>query len=208
VSLTAIIGWFAAQDARIWQAIVAGAFVALGWIVNGWQNRRKATALRAEKLRDYHRALYAEIGTNLANLFDEKRLDSYAAGLIEKMREDSKFVPFIPREHNDYTFDALIREIHILPRHTIDPIVAYYSQIKAIAALADDMRGEAFKTMSQDRRIAMYSDYIEMKKQALSFGRFANAMITAYSNGGAGAAEAEAARFNNPAADPSGRLPG
>lgn len=205
MSLTAVYNWFASVDARIWQAVIAGSFVSLGWIYNGRQNRRNATALRTEKLRDFHRALYAEIGTNLANLWDEKRLDSYAAGLIERMSEDDTFVPFIPREHNDHTFDALIGDIHILPRHTIDPIVAYYSLVKAIAALADDMRGEGYKAMSQDRRIAMYSDYIEMKKQALQFGRFANAMITAYSEGGRDAALAEARRFNTPAAGPSGR---
>jgi hypothetical protein len=196
--------WYSAIDPRIWQAVIAGAFVSVGWLVNGWQNRRSAAHLRKEKLRDFHRAIHAEIGTNLANLWDEKRLESYSAGLIEKMREDDGFIPFIPRERNDFTYDALIGDIHILPRQTIDPIVVYYSQIKSIAALADDMRGAGFKAMAQDRRIAMYGDYIEMKKQALQFGRYANAMIVAFSDGGAPGAHAEARRFNTRAAVRSG----
>ena len=96
-------------------------------------------------------------------------------------------------------------DIHVLPRQSIDGIVAYYSQIKALSALVDDMRGDAFAAMAPDRRIAMYRDYIEMKKQALRFGEFAKAMITAYAAGGARAAEAEASRLNTPAADRSGR---
>ena len=74
----------------------------------------------------------------------------------------------------------MLPDINVLPRQTIDPIVAYYSQLKSIAALVDDMRGESFKAMAQERRIAMYRDYIEMKKQALSFGRYANAVIDAF----------------------------
>jgi len=33
-------------DARVWQAVVAGAFLAPGRMVNGWQNRRERRALR------------------------------------------------------------------------------------------------------------------------------------------------------------------
>ncbi len=195
-------------DARIWQAVVAGVFIGLGWFVNGWLVRRDAAALRAEKLRDMHRAIYAEIGNYLANLWDEARLDTYADAMLERMRNDADFVPFIPREKSDALFESLTPEIHVLPRYTIDPIVAYYSQVRAIASLIDDMRGEGFKAMSQDRRMAMYADYIDMKKQALQFGRYANAMITAYAEGGADRAKAEARRFSSPVADQSDRSQG
>ncbi len=187
-------------------AIVGGAFLAMGWIVNGWQNRRDAATLRAERTRDVHRAIYAEIGTNLANLWDEATLDTYAAGMIARM-QDADFVPFIPLEQNDHLYEKIAADIHILPRQTIDPIVTYYALIRSISALALDMRADGFGKLSVDRRTAMYSDYIEMKKQALAFGRYANAMITAYAKGGAAAADAEAARIaaiNTPAAARSG----
>ena len=200
--------WLANLDARIWQAVIAGLFLGAGWFVNGLLNRRAAEALRQEKLRDMHRALYSEIGNNLANLWDDARIESYAEGMLERMREDEDFVPFIPREHNDTVFDTLLPDIYVLPRQTIDPIVAYYSQLKSLAALVDDMRGVSFKAMSQPRRIAMYSDYIEMKKQALSFGRYANAVIDAFGKGGREAAEAVKLEFNTPAEGPSDQLRG
>ena len=183
----------AALDVRIWQAILAGAFVATGWLVNGWQNRREAAALRAERLRDVHRAIFAEIASYLANLDSVEALSAYRDKMIARMRADETFAPLIPRERNDTIFRALIEEIHILPRVTIDPLVSYYNQLFAIEALIDDMRGERFKTLEQERRIAMYSDYIDLKIQALNDGDYALKMIAAFAKGGrAGAVEQEA----------------
>ena len=83
-------------DVRIWQAVIAGLFVAVGWLVNGWQNRRERATRRAERLRDVHRALYAEIGANLENLASEERIEAHARGLIAKMDTDPDFVPVHP----------------------------------------------------------------------------------------------------------------
>ena len=201
----AVISWASGVDPRVWQAVVAGAFLAAGWIFNGWQNRRAASRLRAEKLRDYHRAIYAEIGANLANLWDTAELEGYRDQLVERMREDPSFVPFIPIERHDTVFDALIADIHILPRQTIDPIVIYYAQLKSVAALAADMRADAYARMEPARRILMYQDYIAMKVQLLAFGRYANALIDAFSRGGKEAADEKAARINSRAEGPSDR---
>jgi len=204
----------AAIDVRIWQAILAGAFVAAGWIVNGWQNRREAAALRAERLRDVHRALYAEIASYLANLDSVAALGAYRDRMVARMQADADFVPMIPRERNDTIFRALIEEIHILPRVTIDPLVSYYNQLFAIEALIDDMRGERFRTLEQERRIAMYSDYIDLKIQALNDGQYALAMIAAFARGGRSEALRQESRIareldegavNSRGAAPSGR---
>ena len=56
-----ISGWVSSIDPRVWQAVLAGLFVAIGWIVNGAQNRREATRLRREQREDVQRALVAEI---------------------------------------------------------------------------------------------------------------------------------------------------
>lgn len=206
---------FAALDVRIWQAILAGAFVAIGWIVNGWQNRRDEQRRRAEKLRDAHRALFAEIASYLTNLGSVAALTDYRDAMVARMRGSDDYVPLIPRERNDTIFRALVEEIHILPRVTIDPIVTYYNQLFAIEALIDDMRGERFRgALDQERRIAMYEDYIALKLQAFHDGHYALRMIGAYAKGGREAALEEEARiarelerdeFNSPDADPSGR---
>ncbi len=182
-------------NSRFFQAVIAGGFVALGWVYNGRANRREAARLRAEKLRDAHRAIFAEIATNLSNLWEEDALREYGAGMIERMGEDPGFVPLIPRERHDRLFETIKSEIYVLPRVTIDPIVQYYSQLDAMAAHVDDMRGEAFKALSQERRMDMYMDYIEMRVQALAYGRIANHLINIYSQDGNEAAKAEAIRL-------------
>lgn len=192
--------WLAGLDARIWQAVVAGGFVAMGWLVNGRQNRRAAAGLRAERLRDAHRALYAEIDANLSNLLDEDTLRAEGAAIRARMEAEDDFVPLIPRERHDRIFRALEQEIHVLPRVTIDPIVAYYAQITTLAAHVEDMRGGAFRALPPGRRVAMYDDYIEMKAAALRMGRKAVWLIEVFARDGKAAAEAEAARIGGRAA--------
>lgn len=191
-------------ETPVWQAVVAGAVIATGWLTTAIFAELGKQRNRREKTRDYHRALFSEIGNNLSNIWDIASIRAHGDGLIAKMRADPGFVPFIPREENDALFTILAPEIHILPRKTIDPIVAYYSQVRSIAALADDMRSEGFKAMPQDRRIAMYSDYIEMKIQALAFGKHANFVIDVYENGTIKADRAEAKRLSNQAKARSG----
>lgn len=188
--------WFTLLDPRIWQAVIGGAFLAMGWIYNGWRNRQDARDLRDEKLRDTHKAIFAEIATNLASLYDEATLDAHADRILAQMNGDPAFVPFIPKEHRPRIFDAMDQDIYILPRVTIDWIVMYYSQIDAIAALAEDMRGASFRSLHQERRIAMYRDYVEMRKQALEFGRICNHLISVYARDGKDATDALSQSYN------------
>lgn len=195
-------------DPRLWQALIAGLVIATGWLTTAIFAELGKTRLKAERLRDYHKAIYAEIGNTLASLWDEGRSEGYVAQTIAQMEADPEFVPFIPREQHDHIYDAIITEIDVLPRQTIDAIVAYYSLIKSIAALAEDMRGEGFRQLPQARRITMYRDYSEMRRQAFDFGQYALALILAFAAGGAEATKPVQARFNSPDAGPSGRSPG
>ena len=186
-------GWAAALDPRIWQAVVAGGFLALGWVVNGSRERRAARSLRAERLRDLHRALFAEIGVQVTNLGSEARIRADADALLDRMEAEEGFVPFIPRERGDTVFRSALEDLSILPRVTIDPIVAYYAQLAALAALTEDMRGAAFGRLAPDRRRAIYLDYVEMKVQAFRFGRIATHLIYVYAQDGKDVAEKKAA---------------
>ncbi|TDL81313.1 hypothetical protein E2L08_06485 [Palleronia sediminis] len=177
------------SDPRLWQAVIAGAFVAAGWIVNGAQNRRAADRLRRERLRDVHRALYAEIKHNLANLDSAAALTEFATPVLQRIVEDD-FVPFVPRERNDAVFRTVLPEIHVLPRVTIDPVIRYYSQLAAHDALVEDMRGDSFKVMEAERRAAIYADLIAIKIALVSYGEEATDVIAAYAEGGKPAARA------------------
>ena len=195
--LAVIFGWalvlvarFANLSTEVWQALIAGSVIASGWLTTAIFNELSRARLKSERLRDYHKAIYAEIGTALQTLWDENRSEADAAGIIERMEGDPDFIPFIPRETHDQIYTSIMGEIDVLPRQTIDAIVAYYSLARAISALAEDMRGKRFPTLAQDRRIAMYRDYLAMRSLAFAFGQFALKLIQTYSQRGAAATEA------------------
>jgi len=219
--LTAIWTWFSTLDPRIWQAIVAGLFIAIGWLVNGWQNRKQAAlqaqqtrddanALRAERLRDVHRALYAEIGANLENLSAADALEDDVAQVLAQMTDDDSYIPFLPREDRSVVFRSIVQDIHILPRTTIDAIVAYYAQVTSISSLIDDIRSDGYAALPAKRRVAIYSDLMVLKRQALEFGNYALRIIKTYAEEGSGAAKAletevKSGFSTQQGADPSGQ---
>ncbi|WP_163846884.1 hypothetical protein [Pseudooceanicola aestuarii] len=182
--------WLASQvvtvEERIWQAVIAGLFIASGWLTTAIFGELARSRDKAERLRDTHKALYAEIGNTLETLWQG---DGDGDAVLARMRGDADFVPFVPAERHDHIYDAVTTRLEVLPRQTIDPIVGYYSQIKSVQAMAEDMRGERYLALPQDRRVPMYEDYLRMRLQAFEFGKLALTLIKAYSEGGASAAE-------------------
>lgn len=154
---------------QVAQAVIAGLFLAIGWWVNGWQNRRRDAALRAERVRDVQRALFAEIRAYLAVLRRDD-VAVYGAGLAERIESESGYFPVVPTEHNDAIFRAIVSDIHVLPRDTVDPVVLYYSQLNAISAMIADLRALDVSRIGAQRAAAMYRDYISMKVEALALG--------------------------------------
>ncbi len=205
---TDVLGALKQVDARIWQAVVGGGFVALSWLLNGWRNRRDAQRGRAERLRDVHKAIYAEIKAYVVVL-NRDDLDDYAQAMVARMRQGEpgggEFIPFIPIERNETVFRAIVGEIHVLPRATIDSVVLYYSQLEAISALVEDMRSDAFVAIGVERRVKMYLDYINMKKMALEIGEVCLEVIAAYASGGKDAAQAIVIKRKESAATEKGR---
>lgn len=167
---TGISGWVSAIDPRVWQAVLAGLFVAVGWIVNGAQNRADARRLRREQREDVQRAIVAEIKHYLEVLEGE---DLNAAWEAMHPRIADGYVPFLPSEDNDMVFQSVLGNIHILPKTVIDPVVKYYSQLKAIDAQIADSRLNAFvkgeDADSRRRREISYFEYLQMKQRAKTY---------------------------------------
>ena len=199
-------------DSRTFQAFIAGVFVAAGWIVNGWQNRREERRRRRERLRDVHRALFAEIGAWLATVGDIEELNAQRDTIIGRTRADPGFVPFLAQQQHDRVYAEVLSEIHILPRTSIDIVVAYYSQIAAIRALIEDMGSDRYAHLPPERRIAIYQDYIRMTRVAFDYGRAALRLIDVFAKEGKLAARAEQLRLRElnirPAGDRSDRSRG
>ncbi|MEO0379669.1 MAG: hypothetical protein AAF252_05325, partial [Pseudomonadota bacterium] len=175
-----ITAWIGAVDPRIWQATVAGLFVAFGWIVNGTQKRAVARRLRREQREDVQRALVSEIKHYLEVLETE---DVDAAWAAMQPRIAAGYVPFLPSEANDMVFRSVLENIHILPKTVIDPVVKYYSQLRAIEMQIADSRLPAFvegvDEDSRARREAIFEEYLGMKVRARRYAREALAEMGA-----------------------------
>jgi hypothetical protein len=182
-----LLSQFVDLNDRLWQALIAGLVIATGWLTSALFAELGKARARAERLRDYHKAIYAEIGNTLHALYAG---EDAGEEVLTRMMEDLDFVPFVPKEDHSHIYEAIVTEIDVLPRQTIDAIVAYYSLIKSVAALAEDMRGETYKSLTPERRMAIYADYTDLRKEAFMFGQYALGVIKAFSDGGADAAEA------------------
>lgn len=190
--------WLAtAVETPVLQALIAGLVIAAGWLTTAIFAELERVRSKEEKTRDYHKALFAEIQHTLDAFYADGRADADTGDIIRRMRADDSFVPFIPKEHHDRIYLALVDGIDVLPRQTIDAVVAYYSVISALQAFAEDMRGQGFRRSDQPRRIAMYEDYAAMRSRAFYMGEQALTLIKLFSEQGAGAAQAAAEAFSN-----------
>jgi hypothetical protein len=156
------------MDSWVGPAIVAAAIsglVSLIVVQLNFRQERKADGLRrAEKIRDFQIALRAEIQSELANLvrFD---LDGVLIEMERRYAEDPNFSVSVPRVAKHIVFEAIVDEIHILPEAVIGPVVLYARQRQVVESLTEDMRDTTFKSLSRDRQLSMYRDYLEMWKQ-------------------------------------------
>lgn len=175
-------------------AVIAGLFIATGWWVVALQNRKRDAKLRAERVRDVQRALYAEIRAYLAVL-QRDHIEEYGAEIAHRIETERGYFPVIPTEHNDAIFRAIVGELHILPRDTVDPVVLYYSQLNAISAMIADLRALDTVKIGTGRAAAMYRDYISMKLGAIELGESALLAIRSNMDGTAQVSNPDEDRF-------------
>jgi hypothetical protein len=154
-------------EAWVGPAIVAAFISGLVSLIvvqlNFRQERRADRLRREEKIRDFQIALRAEVRSELRNLerFD---FESLLADVEARYAKDENFSVTIPRLAKHVVFDAIVGEIHILPEAVIDPIVLYIRQRQVVESMAEDMRDPLFRTLTTDRQLAMYRDYLGMWK--------------------------------------------
>lgn len=163
------------------QAVIAGLFLAVGWLVVAAQNRRRDAKLRAERVSDLQRALLAEIRAHVVAL-ENQRLDLREAnGVIRRIREQG-FIQMLPDNSNDRIFSAIIAEVHILPALVIDPVVTYYRQIALMRSFEAQLPELAAR--NGERAADMFADYLELSEVAREAGYGAIRTLLASLHGG------------------------
>ena len=142
-------------------AVISGLVSLIVVQLNFRQERRADRLRREEKIRDFQIALQAEIRSELANL-QRFELDALLADVESRYAQDASYSVIVPRISKHVVFDAIAKEIHILPEAVIAPVVFYARQRQVIEQLAEDMRDASFKALAPERQLAMYRDYLGM----------------------------------------------
>jgi hypothetical protein len=140
-------------------AVVAGLVTAFGWWVTYRNTVRLDRERRDERTRDFQTALLAEIRSNNRR-FAGVDLDEHLQLMVQRMRGDATFAPFVPHFDGATVSANIVKDIHILEGDIIDVVVFYYKRLNNLAALTVDLRSDPFRSASPTRKIAMYEDYI------------------------------------------------
>lgn len=170
------------------QALIAGMFLAVGWLVVARQNHRRDARLREERVGDIQRALLAEIRAHVAALEGQTLDDADAREAMVARLAQGRHVPILPHDANDRIFRAIVEDVHILSEWAIDPVVRYYRLLAVRGALAQDIRAVAKD--QPERATEMFRDYLILNDETLATGRRAMIVLSAGLHGGESAVQA------------------
>jgi hypothetical protein len=172
------------MDAWVGPAIVAAiisGLVSLLVVQLNFRTERKSERLRRqEKIRDFQIALRAEIRGELRNLATYD-IAALLADVRARYEAEPGYSVSVPRLAKHLVFEALVAEIHVLPEQIIDPVVLYARQRQVIESLVEDMRSPQFGTLSRERQLAMYEDYLRMWETWRDFAVAAETALNAQS---------------------------
>lgn len=113
-------------------------------------------------------------------------LAEFGERMVQRMRANPRFLPFIPQEKSDTLFQSIAADIHVLPEDCVDPVVVCRRQLIAIAALIADMRSADCAALPFDRRIDVCRHDISPKDGARDWGREALRLMQAHIRHGDG----------------------
>ena len=166
-------------DPQVQAAVLAGLFLAVGWVVNGREGRRREADLREERVRDVLRALYSEIRAYVSVLRRDG-VGTDGALLRDRICHEANFFPFVPSERNATIFTSIVSDISILPDGAIHAIVLYYAQVDAIEAMIGDLRSLDLARIGPSRAAELYIIFTLLKIEAAELGADALNDIAAY----------------------------
>lgn len=145
--------------------IVAAAVSALvsvaGWFVTFQQSVRLEKLRRTERVHDFQVALRAEIASDRLALIVIDH-EAYLDEIRARYDADPSYSVVVPHSASNTIFASIVKEIHVLPGEVIGPVVDYARLRETIERFVEDMRGDSFRTLSAERQLLIYADYLRM----------------------------------------------
>jgi len=112
-------------------------------------------------VHDFQIALYAEVSSDILALSLSDR-NRYLANARRHYREQAGYSVVVARLAQNAVFKAMIGEVQILPSEVILPLIDYERQREIVEQFIEDLRDESFRSLTAERQLLMYSDYLDM----------------------------------------------
>jgi len=162
-------------------ALVSATVSAIGWIVTFRVTLRLEQLRRDEKVHDFQVALRAEIDSDALTLLVVDRA-VFLEEISDRYRADLTYSVLVPQLSSNVVFEAIVKDIPILPASVIAPVIHYARLRQTIGQFVGDLRSPSFPTLAAERQLVMYSDYLEMSGRLEVLARNALAALDASLN--------------------------
>jgi len=161
------------MDVRLQQGILAGLIIASGWVATFLFQEERAQRARTDLRRDTLTALQSEI-FNILSKIDNQDIVGSARIQQQKMRTGglgpNAYLPFSTTESAPIVFDAISDSIPVLKPGTIRPVLRFYAEYEDLRSIVSDMRSDAYRVLSVDRRISVHEELTRRRKVTLRWG--------------------------------------
>jgi len=166
---------FVGSDIRLWQGLLAGLVVVLGWVSTFLFQEERIAQDRIAQESDLLLSLRAEI-LNFIWKFQQEDFDQAIANLEKLKKDRRKRLPihFIPSQAEPVVFRSVASNLPLIDDVALSLSVQFYAQMEDIAQLSRDIQGPEFSTLgNRDFRINLLIKYVEMQKLAITLGLIA-----------------------------------
>ena len=172
--LATLIGGFATvyliadlTEVRVQQTIVAGVFLASGWVLTFLLRELSNELARKQSSIDAQEVFRAEI-MDYSEALNDKRHDMSIAKVRDEIiaAGDGKnaIYKFVPRISSPVVFEARATDITLLPEVAIDNVVQFYSILSDVTIFAEDLGRDEFKNWPAETRANALFDYFELRR--------------------------------------------
>ncbi len=147
-----------AADNRI---MIAAVVVAGGWIVAFITQELRRFDEREERRRDLIKALTAEIRL-IVDLHELLNWDDVMSDAETAFRKDKDYVPFSVFLHETDLLRRVLNEVELLHSAQIREVYAFSQLMDKIRQIAQRLEGDAYKALSQQRKLDVYLRLLKM----------------------------------------------
>jgi hypothetical protein len=162
-------------------ALVSAIVSAIGWFVTFRATLRLEQLRRDEKVHDFQVALRAEIDSDVLTLLVVDRA-TFLEEISQRYAVDPSYSVLVPQLSSNVVFDAIVKDIPVLPGAVIAPVIHYARLRQTIGQFVEDLRSPSFPTLAGERQLVMYSDYLDMLGRLEALARNALASLDASLN--------------------------